>query len=188
LEEGDDSDMSRKKSDRQADALPRKTEAANDRMALFEFDQRMERQAELDQQRRQQLLAAARQEDAKDRLEAEVAELAAYRQQAIAAALSNKSLAPQVAAMIPAGLTSREEINNFVQLGITKTSEILAEIAGQGEPTIQSLDKATGRFIPQEPAAPADQIVIDKNLSLKDYVEKVRPAMNIGNRDAGIFG
>jgi hypothetical protein len=171
-----------KMSDRQAGALARETE---DRMALFAFDQRMERQAEQDQQRRQQFLAEARQQIAQDRLEAEVAGLDVYRQQAIAAALSNKSLAPQVADMIPAGLTSREEIDNFVQLGIDKTAEIAAEISGQGEPTIQSRDEATGRFIPQEPR---DQIVIDKNLSLKDYVEKVRPAMNIGNRDAGIFG
>jgi restriction endonuclease Mrr len=174
--------MSRKKSDRQADALAREAEEAADRMALFEFDQRMTARAELDQQRRQQFLTQARDQIAADRAEAEQVGLANYRQQAIAAALSSKALAPQVAAMIPAGLTSREDVDNFVQLGVAKTAEIVAEISSPtGDSSLEATKSAaersrdvTGRFVSQEQQS-GDQIVIDKSLSVKDYVEKVRP-------------
>ena len=79
-----------KKSDRaaerQADALAREQEQ---RMALFAFDQKMERQAELDRQATQEFLLAAKQELARGRLEDEATQLASYRDAAIAAAVSN---------------------------------------------------------------------------------------------------
>jgi hypothetical protein len=171
-----------------------------DRMALFAFDQRMERQAEQDQQRRQQFLAEARQQIAQDRLEAEVAGLDIYRQQAIAAAVSDKTLAPQVAAMIPVGLASREEIDATVQLGVDKTAEIAAEISGQqqGEPTVQARDEQTGRFLPQQPAAgdqylpagmTADELAKAQSgsLSMQDYAA-MRDRLGFVNRDSGLFG
>lgn len=174
--------------ERRADALARDEHSAQ--MALFALDQKMDREAEQDRQVRREFLANARQELDKDREEAERIGLDNYRQQAIAAALSNQSLSPQVAAMIPVGLSSREDIDNFVQLGIDKTAEIVAEVAGQlaGPQPYQDRDER-GRFILSDETQAADQIVIDKSLSMRDYITRVRPALNINApRDNGIFG
>ena len=113
---------------------------------------------------------------------------------------ANKSLAPQVAAMIPVGLTSREDIDATVQLGIIKTSEILAEISGQqqGEPTVQQPRNERGQFVPQA-EQPGDQylpsgMTVDEyakaqsgSLSMQDYTA-MRNRLGFVNRDAGIFG
>jgi restriction endonuclease Mrr len=200
--------MSRKKSDRQADALAREAEEAADRMALFEFDQRMTARAELDQQRRQQFLTQARDQIAADRAEAEQVGLANYRQQAIAAALSSKALAPQVAAMIPAGLTSREDVDNFVQLGVAKTAEIVVEISSPtGDSSLEATKSAaerprdiTGRFISSQaepqlaerglPAGlTADELakIQAGTYSLEDHA-RMRDRAGFGRRDAGLFG
>lgn len=175
--------MSRKKSDRQADALARETE---DRMALFAFETRMEARSEQDKLRREQFLTQAREQLAVDRREAEIAGLTNYRTQAIAAALSSKQIAPQVAEMISTRLASREEIDAAVQHGIDMTSAIVAEIAQrQGEPAFQPpRNEASGRYVSQE-TQPGEQIDLE-NISYKDWV-KVRGQF-IKQTDQGIFG
>jgi hypothetical protein len=137
--------MSRKKSDRRADALARETE---DRMALFAFDQRIERQAELDRQANREFLLSAKQELARDRLEAEAVDVENYRATAVAQATAAKSIAPQFIPFI--GGASREDIDAAVALAQAKTAEIVAEIAGQGEPGVQGRDAVTGRYVSQQ--------------------------------------
>jgi hypothetical protein len=186
----------RKDAERQAALAAREAE---DRLALFAFDQRMADQAELNRQRNREFLIAAKNVLAQERLEDQATLLTVYRERAIAAAVSNKTLAPQVGAMIPVGLTSREDIDAAVQLGISKTSEIVAEIARrQGEPTVQARDEY-GRFIPQGEQLAGDQHLPqgmtaeeyakaeNKSLTMRDYTA-MRDRLGIAHRDPGLFG
>jgi hypothetical protein len=102
---------------------------AETRQALFEWDQRMDRQAELDRQHRDQILAEARNQRALDKLEAEAVELENYRQQIVAQAASSKSVAPQLLNFI-AG-SSKPEIDASLEQARQATAEIAAEVAGQ---------------------------------------------------------
>jgi hypothetical protein len=97
------------------------------------------------------LASPPRQELARDRLEAEAADIEAYRGQVVARAKSSGQVEPQLLAFVQG--TSCEEIDRTAALAAEKTAEIVAELAGQrqGEPTAQARDERTGRFLPGQP-------------------------------------
>lgn len=182
--------------------MSRKSEAAERADAelhalLAEQDARWQVRQEQDRARTQQILAEAKQQDAKDRLEAEAVQVENYRATAVAQATSSKTIAPQFLAFINA--TSKEGIDAQIEQAKYATAEIVSELVGQGEPTVQSRDEYTGQFIPQQPQ------VADRHLPAGMYEEEYRAAEDgsldyatyvrmrdrIGGparRDLGIFG
>jgi hypothetical protein len=79
------------------------------------------------------------------------------------------------------------------------TAEIVSELAGQGEPTVQARDERTGQFVPQQPTAPG-QRGLPQGMTAEEYAaaengtldmstySRMRDRLNLGHRDAGIFG
>jgi hypothetical protein len=96
---------------------------------LAEQEERFAAQEAATAQRFEQLLAEERNQRAADRLEAEVQVLDNYRAQVVAAAVSSKSVAPQLIDFIQG--TSKDEIDASAALAVQKTNEILAEVAGR---------------------------------------------------------
>jgi hypothetical protein len=172
------------------------------RALLAEQDARWQARQEQDRQRTQMILSEARNQVAQDKLEAEAVGVENYRKQAIAQATSSKTVAPQ---FLPFGTgSSREEIDAQIERAEYATAELVSELAGQGEPTVQSRDEATGRFIPQQPAAPQPTVSGERGLPQGMTQEELAAAENgtldmttdtrmrdrlgLGHRDAGIFG
>lgn len=187
--------MSRKSDNRAAAALAREAET---RQALFEFDQRMADRAEQDRRANREFLLAAKQELARDRLEAQAADLDAYRQQTVAHATSSKTIAPQFVPFIMG--TSREEIDAQIEQAKASTAEIAAEITGQihpqGDVHLQARDAATGLYIPAEQPAngylpsgmTVEEIAAAANGSLDmTMYTRMRDRLGFANSDAGLF-
>jgi hypothetical protein len=163
------------------------------RIMLAEQDANWEAQHAANAQRTERLLSEERRQLATDRLERQAQELETYRHQAITAALSAKTLAPQVADMIPTDLATREQVDAAVQLGIDKTAEILAEVAGQreGELPVQARGP-NGQFIPAPQPIPGDRGLPAgmsaeqaENMTLEDWA-RVR-GQYMRTTDRGLF-
>jgi hypothetical protein len=148
---------------------------------LAEADARHEVRAELDRRDRERILADAKWELAQDKLDAEIAELDIYRAEVRVRVAGAKTVAPQLIEFIDG--STRAEIDRTAALAVQKTSEILAEIAGQqqGEQAVQARDERTGAFIPAERAGQIDLT----NISFEDWA-KVRGQF-IKQTDRGLF-
>jgi len=168
------------------------------RVMLAEQEANWEAQHTAYTERMKQKLAEERQQLAQDRLERQAEQLAVYRQQAIAAAVASKEIAPQFVEFITG--TSHEEIDAAVDLAKAKTLEILAELAGQqqSEGPLAAYQAASNelqyaeeqareRGLPQGLTAEERQAAEDGSLSLRDYAA-LRSRLGIAGRDVGIFG
>jgi hypothetical protein len=125
--------------------------------------------------------------EAQGRLEREVMQLQVYIQRRIAEEQAAKSIAPQFIDYITG--TSQEEVEASIELAKVKTAEILADIAStaKAQPRPQGVSVSTGPSnIGSQSETNADEVDYT-SLSMKDYLEKVRPKMGIGGNGQGIF-
>lgn len=125
--------------------------------------------------------------EAQGRLERQVMELQVYIQRRIAEEQSAKTIAPQFIDYITGA--SAEEVEKSIELAQTKTAEILAEVTSQRQPTQrpQGVSVSTGPSnVGSVTETNADEVDYT-SLSMKDYLEKVRPKMGIGGGGQGIF-
>lgn len=179
-----------------SDERKARKEAEKDMTAKEILEQRerdWERQRETDRNELSRQLEEMRrereQEKAALKLEREALELANYATTAVSDALNKKLIAPQFARFING--TSREVIDAQIQDAIDATAEIVEEVAGQ-----QAAQPAPRRGVSVNngpssigSVSEVQEEALDyTKLSLKDYIEKVRPTLQIDKRDNGIFG
>lgn len=145
---------------------------------------RNELSVQLEQMRRER-----EQEKAMVKLEREALELANYATTQVSKALNDKTIAPQFARFING--TSKDVIDAQIVDAMEATAEIVAEVAGQ-----QAAQPAPRRGVGTNSGPSSigsvtevtEEAVDYTNLTLKDYIEKVRPSLQIDKRDNGIFG
>jgi colicin import membrane protein len=176
--------------DRKAKREAEKDLSAKERLELREAE--WERQREADRNELQEQLAQMRrereQEKAQLKLEREVLELANYATTEVSRALNEKTIAPQFARFING--TTKEIIDRQIEEAKEATAEILAEVAGQQAQSQQRRGVSTANgpsqmgSVSEVESEPLDYT----KLSLKDYIEKVRPQLQIDKQDGGIFG
>lgn len=180
-----------------SDERKARKEAEKDMTAKEILEQRerdWERQREQDRNELTQQLEAMRrereQEKAQLKLEREVLDLQNYATTAVSKALNEKTIAPQFARFING--TSKEVIDQQIVDAMEATAEIVAEVAGQ-QAAVQPAPRR-GVSVNNGPSSigsmteVTEEAVDYTNLSLKDYIEKVRPSLQIDKRDNGIFG
>ena len=147
---------------------------ADDRKALE--DQMAQLRAERDQERAQ--LA----------LERETLQLQNYITTRVNEELNAKTIAPQFVRFISA--STREAVDQQIEDAIAATTEILNEVAGQQS---AAPPRATGVSTNTGPSSVGSMTEMNSEpidytkLTLKEYVEKVRPQLQIEKRDNGIF-
>ena len=185
----------------QADA---EAQAAREDAQLREFiaaaDAR--NQAESDEQRRQinALLAEEKTLRARQQAERDALQVLSYLDQAVAAAVSAKEIAPQFVRFING--TTREQVDAQLAQARESTEEILAEVAGVAgaRPQVeQPRDAQTGRYVSTEQQQPvADQrlpqgitdaelrAAQNGTLDMSTYLQ-LRQRLHVGQSDAGLF-
>ena len=144
-------------------------------------DDRNELLAQMEQMRREQA-----QEKAALTLEREALQLQNYITTAVGQAVRDHTIAPQFVRFING--TSREQVDQQIADAVTATEEILAEVAGQQAPPPQrGVSTASGPSSMGTNTEVTTEPLDYTKLSLKDYIEKVRPNLQIDQRDSGIF-
>jgi hypothetical protein len=187
-------DADAEKAQKDAERKARK-EAEKDMTAKEILSQReaeWERQREADRSALQDQLAQMRtereQEKAQLALERSVLQLQNYITTRVSAELKDKTIAPQFVDFITG--SSEEQVESAIELAKLKTAEIVAEISGQQAASQQrrGVSTATGPSsigsVSEVESEPLDYT----KLTLKEYIEKVRPTLQIDKRDNGIFG
>jgi ribosomal protein L44E len=128
-----------------------------------------------------------RQKDAAHILERQALELQGYIQSRVAQELGEKNIAPQLAKFVDG--TSVEEVEASIANVKQTTAEIAQELAAEQE---QARRDTPGISTHQGPSSmgsvPELTEEIDyTQLSMKDYLEKVRPKLGIGQGGQGLF-
>lgn len=182
------------KAQREAERKARK-EAEKDLSAkeiLAKREEEWERQRQADRAEWEARLEAMNrdreQERAQLKLEREALELQNYIATEVARAVKDKEMAPQFVDFING--TSKEQVDAQIEVAKAKTAEILSEVTGQQQAAQrqQGVSTASGPSSMGSVTEVTDQPVDFTKLTLKDYVEKVRPKLQIDRRDNGIFG
>jgi hypothetical protein len=163
---------------------------AKEILAQREAEWERQRQQDRDElsQQLEQMRREREQEKAQLKLEREVLELANYATTQVSKALNEKTIAPQFARFING--TTKEVIDQQIEEAKEATAEILAEVAGQQAQSQQRRGVSTANgpsqmgSVSEVESEPLDYT----KLSLKDYIEKVRPQLQIDKSDGGIFG
>lgn len=120
-------------------------------------------------------------------LEREATRLAAFIQRRVFDEQQAKTIAPQFVRYISG--STEEEVEASIELAKASTAEIMADIASQGAGL-----RARGVSVASGPSSmgsvtetEGDDVDYTK-LSMKDYLEKVRPRLGIGQGGEGLFG
>lgn len=124
--------------------------------------------------------------EAQSRLEREVMRLQVYIQRRVAEEQTAGNIAPQFIDYISG--TSEEEVEAAIELARNKTAEILAEVTNQRrnqQPRGVSVS-AGPSAIGSQSEMPTDETDFT-NMTLHDYMTKVRPKLNIGGGGQGLF-
>lgn len=179
-----------------AEARKAKKEAEKDLTAKERLDLREQEWERQRQEDRNELLAQMEQmrqeraqEQAQTALERSVLQLQNYITTKVGQAVSDHLIAPQFVRFING--TSQEQVDGQIADAITATEEILAEVAGQQQstapPVRSGVSTASGPSSMGSNTEVTSEPLDYTKLSLKDYIEKVRPSLQIDQRDAGIF-
>jgi hypothetical protein len=121
--------------------------------------------------------------EAQSVLEREAMKLQVYIQKRVAEEQAQGNIAPQFVDYITG--TSPEEVELSIEMAKVKTAEILAEVTSASRPRGVSVS-AGPSSIGSQSEMESDEVDY-RNLSLKDYLEKVRPKLGIGGGGQGLF-
>lgn len=168
----------------QADALAKRNKdeeelSAKDLLARRE----QEWQQKLAEQERK-----VQQQFAQLELEREATRLQGYIQRRVIEEQNARSLAPQFTDYITGSTV--EEVEASIELAKAKTAQIMEEVAQQRA----SSGQARGVSVASGPSSMGSVTETDggevdyTTLSMKEYLEKVRPKLGIGNGGQGLFG
>ena len=163
--------------------------SAKELMSIREAE--WEKQREADRSQLEKQLASMRAERAQEQaqltLERQALQLQNYITTTVGKAVADKVIAPQFVRFING--TSQEQVDAQIADAITATEEILSEVAGQqsAPPPARGVSTATGPSSIGSQTEMASEPLDYTHLSLKDYIEKVRPNLQIDQRDSGIF-
>lgn len=185
-----DAAKAQKDAERKARKEAEKDMSAKDILAQREAEWERQREADHNalQDQLEQMRAERAQEKAQLALERSVLQLQNYITTRVSAELKDKTIAPQFVDFITG--TSEEQVEAAITLAQEKTAEIVAEISGQQAVSQQrhGVSTATGPSsigsVSEVESEPLDYT----KLTLKEYIEKVRPTLQIDKRDNGIFG
>jgi hypothetical protein len=163
---------------------------AKERLDLRDSEYERQRQEDRDEMAAQlaQMRAERTQEKAQLALERSVLQLQNFISTRVNQELTLKTIAPQFVDFITG--SSEEQVEASIELAKVKTAEIVAEIAGQQAGTQQRRGVGTNTGpsnIGSQTEVESEPLDYTK-LTLKEYIEKVRPTLQIDKRDNGIFG
>lgn len=145
---------------------------------------RREQEWEQQQQKWEQKFA---QLEAKSRLENQAMQLQVYIQRRVAEEQAARTIAPQFVDYIHG--STPEEVEASIELAKQKTSEILAEVAGQKTESARQSGPSlrTGPSDIGSVTEIQDDGVDYTNMDMKTYLEKVRPKLGISGGNQGMF-
>jgi hypothetical protein len=170
-------------------------DAAELRAALLAEDERHQAEAAAMRRDLQRFVYEEKALRERQQAEREALKVLSYRDAAVAQAVSNQTIAPQLASFVNG--TTREQVDAALEQARRATEEILVEVAGARPQVEQPRDETTGRYVPAEqpvadrglPAGISDaelRAAQNGSLDMRTYLQ-MRERLHVGQRDAGLF-
>lgn len=138
-------------------------------------------------QRFDQLRLQQEQQNAAHALERQALELQGYIQSRVAQEIGDKNIAPQLAKFVNG--TTKEEVEASIEQVKNTTLQIAQDLAAEQQQTRQQTPGVSTNTGPSSMGSvpEMDDGVDYTKLSMKDYLEKVRPGLGIGQGGQGLF-